>query len=439
MSLGIIMTGSVPHALGSASQGLRRIAEWVSERCGDMLETPVGTWEADGRRGMTIDLHPCAEGVIVELGAEGEILVEAKTSSAGPGYHQYVCELIDALGVRFDIQWAAPVEGESEDETGYYTHRRRELLELEMVTWLQAVTKSLAEHEEIGESIALSMSLDHQFDAQGMIVTPMGPRTKEWADATARGALGVGGLEGPGGFFAWWDEGETARTRLNRALARMWAQVRWAPARTEGESRVIERTLRDLNAAWRAEPELDFPWREWVELSELAGEEPAPGNAAHVRAAEAEGPLIGYRRHPVRVLLPGGWRIRIPGDFSEMYEEEGGFLAWGEERNVRVSSFSVVHRNAEGRGCHHPTPLEMVTDEADPEMPPPVEVLEAWERDGVAGAAKVYRDTDDGMDYWILMGKVASPDRLALCTVCYVRDEDRAWAVDTLRSIRRGE
>ena len=433
MSLGISVRGALP--MGKGGEGLAgEIAAWLSRRCADTLESAVSAWEEEGVAGLSAELHPCAEPVTIEL--DGEVRVSANTSSAGPGYHQYVCELIDQLGQRFDVAWAADA-GEDPDETGYFIHRDRAKLEARMLRWLAAVGQSLAMHEDDGDSIAVSMSMDHQFDAGAAIVTPLGPRARDWkgwgnggevweADAAREAA----------GFFAWWDEGETARTRLNRALARMWAQVRWVEPRSEAEARVFGMTLRDLDAAWETDPQLDYPWREWLELCELTAEEAPAMPLLRDRAATTLGPLIGYRRRPVRVLLPGAWNIRIPGTFSETYEEEGGFLAWDERRNLRVSSFSMRCCDDDGHEHELPSPDEMLNDDADAELPPAIEELERWEVEGLVGVGKLFRDEDEGAAYWVLMGKVAGEGRLALCTVCYESESDRAWAEETLRSLR---
>jgi hypothetical protein len=216
MSLGIRIEGEVAGG-ASGRELLDEMGKWLSERCDDVLEDAVEAWEpegGDGPLGLTATLHPCAEAVSIELG-EG-VVVSANTTSAGPGYHQYVCELLDAMGEEFGITWQEGEESDA-DETGYFVHRDRGRLEEEMLAWLGGVAASLSEHEGETDSIAIAMSVGHQFDAGKGIVTPLGPRSWEWAESTAKDARSARG------FFAWWDEGETGRVRLNRALARMWS------------------------------------------------------------------------------------------------------------------------------------------------------------------------------------------------------------------------
>jgi hypothetical protein len=188
--------------------------------------------------------------------------------------------------------------------------------------------------------------------------------------------------------------------------------------------------------ALEMDPTLEMPWREWLELAALVDEEPRARRIIEERAAAAAGPLVGYRRRPVRVLLPGGWNIRIPGSFSETFEEEGAFLAWDEARNIRVSSFSLSREEHQGHAHDLPSPEQLLEDDPDAELPPAVEDLGRWSDDEHLGAGKIFRDEEDGEAYWVLMGKVAAEGRLALCTVCYADQSDRAWAVETWKSLR---
>lgn len=430
MSMGIRVRGSMAHGMGNARELLTAIGSWLNERCADELESPVSIWEGEGEWSVIAELHPCAEALTITLDSEGDFEITARTTSAGPGYHEYVTELVDGFADRFGVLWATANEGsEYGDSTGYIKHRDRAALETSMVRWLGEVATRLTHEEHADESIAISMSVDHQFDAGSMIVTPLGPRSREWARSTAsHPAASVG-------FFAWWER-RSASVHLNRAIARMWASIRWMRPRTEDEERAIMLTLRDLASAWEQDPELAYPWREWVELARISPQEVHVPEKVHQQAIVSQGSKIGYRRRPVRVLLAGGWNIRVPGGFSETFEDEGGYLAWDESRNVRVSSFTAGCCDDPAHEHEIPTSEEMLSEDDDPALPSAVEVLERWERDDLMGTAKIFQDEEEGVKYWIVMGKVAGVGRLALCTVCYEDAEDRAWAIETVQSLR---
>lgn len=437
MSLGIQLQGACPaDRFSSAKAWLDDVSAWVSSECEDLLEAPPSAWEVEGQHGLSLDFHPCAEPVGLAVDEDGQVTLTAMTSSAGPGYHQYVCGFIDELARQFGIAWE-PGE-ERDDETEYFSHRDRQALEEQMLLWLGAVARQLTERaEHHGEGtlsgIAVSMPLDHHFEGNDGVVTPLGPRTRAWMEGAAENA------GGHTDFFAWWGEGDTGRTRRDRAVARMWSQVRWCEPRSEEEARAIAMTLRDLAVALEMEPGLEMPWREWKELCDIVGEEAPFGGMIEKNAASESGPLIGYRRRPVRTRLPGGWSIRLPGDFSEMYEEDGAFLAWDASRNIRVSSFSL-HHHEEHAGHSHDLPSadDLLEENTDMELPNLLERLPAWADDEIKGVASIYREGTGEGSYRVLMGKAASEGRLALCTVCYVEDADRTWAIDTWKSLRSG-
>ena len=63
---------------------------------------------------------------------DGVVEVSAKTSGAGPGYHEFVVGLLDLLENRAGLVWE-PASGEdSGDETGYRQHRDGHALRMEM-------------------------------------------------------------------------------------------------------------------------------------------------------------------------------------------------------------------------------------------------------------------------------------------------------------------
>ena len=68
---------------------------------------------------LEINLYPGEEPAILTL--EGERLtLSEKTSSAGPGYHAWLIDLVDAVSAKLKLewQWSHP-EGDTGDETGF--------------------------------------------------------------------------------------------------------------------------------------------------------------------------------------------------------------------------------------------------------------------------------------------------------------------------------
>src|SRR5579859_5353467 len=76
---------------------LTDVANWVGEFADD--DDFLGSYYVRARQGRThddrpalfVDLHPCAEEVEFIVPESGEVIVSAKTSTVGPGYHTALC------------------------------------------------------------------------------------------------------------------------------------------------------------------------------------------------------------------------------------------------------------------------------------------------------------------------------------------------------------
>ena len=75
-----------------------------------------------GRTGVRLVLHPAGRGVDLVFDADGAFSARVETSDVGPGYHMAVVSLLDALRRRFARDLNV------RDESGYWSHRKRELL-----------------------------------------------------------------------------------------------------------------------------------------------------------------------------------------------------------------------------------------------------------------------------------------------------------------------
>lgn len=402
---------------------LGKVEQWALQQLADL---DLSTWCArreDGSGTLGLRLHPAAEDVEIRATPPDGIVLSAKTSTVGPGYHDRVCRLADALGRAAGIAWEAPDASQGTgDETGYFVHRDRGRLEAEMLGWLKGVAAHILTMTTEGEleAIALSLELTHHFEGDGAVLTPLGPRDLAWLRAAAsdpRSGLDV---------FPWWPIGDEAALRLGRALARMWTDVRWRAPVTDEERLGMERILQDLERAWAADPQRAYPVREWHELAGFLGAKIPRG----VPAAPVGGSPIGYRRRPVTVDVGGGWSVRLPGDLAERWEDGGStFCAFDAERTVRISTLAATLK-----GGVPPSATQLVTDLSE-EFPAEGRVER---RDGpIAGRAAISA-IDDGDDrYFQLQGCCAVAGHGAILTVCYPRARERAWAIETWRSLAR--
>ncbi|MBU8895790.1 hypothetical protein KRR26_09250 [Corallococcus sp. M34] len=327
--------GEVPlSADGSTGDWLRQVEQWFHDAC-------AGEWMAGARVEpgphdslmLRLRLHPAASDLSIVAASEGRIVVSAETSAVGPGYHRYLCDHLRNMGDAHGIFWADPDEGAGVgDATGYFHSANPASIEPGFLAWLHLSIGRLLRRRSVGESgLTLSLPPGHDFEHPGALLTPLGPRDEPWM-------LGV--LEDPSqgrDVFPWWEPTVTARVRLGRALCRLWTDVMWRPPLLDDERRLLRDVARTLQLAWREDPSLPYPWRAWQEVLGYLGMGGTLAEEVHRRAgASAGGPPLGYRRGTLRVDLPGGWRVRVPGSFSESRLEDGSWVARDHRRSVRV-------------------------------------------------------------------------------------------------------
>ncbi len=363
-----------------------------------------------GRPVLYLDLHPAAEHVA--LAFEGHDLeIAANTSTVGPGYHAHVVDVVDTLAAAFRITWRHDAEG---DVTGYFDNRDFRHLQQEMLGWLGALTNAVL--PLASGTVQLALPATHTFESGGHARTPLGPRERPWFERVAESP--ASGRD----FFAWWEKGENAEHYLGVALSLLWTTVRWRPAVSERERELRERTFGALSRARDLDPTLRFPFAEWRELLTIDGRN---READALPRADPAIPAIGYRRNPVRVSMPGGWSLRIPGNFAEELDDKGTFCGWHGGRTVWFTSFRYEGgaRTAEEMWGADP-------DEGEGET--------FTTGEGAFQSRARLRRVRGGeeSDCWILRTDSALPPQIAICTISFTEDHDRAWALETWRSLR---
>jgi len=392
--------------------------------------------EGQGKKpGMFVRFHPACEDIEFRVTEPRRILVTGKTSPGGPGYHIALMKVLKLMGEECRAKWSPAGKGDrsSADDTGYFFGGTREAVERSMLRYLgtlsNLVQEMLSKVEGHGE-MALSMPLGHNY-VGGPIRTPTGPRSMEWLARVRDDPRN--GLD----LFPWWEEGFTAGFHLGRAVCDMWMNVRWT---TESEDEDKDRLIRmrrvhdDLCEAYRLDPTLTYPWREWAELIDLFKVDDAIVETVRGFAADApDTPRIGYRRHRVGVALAGGWRIVIPGEMEEKWEE-GSWCAWSEGRTVWFSSWTMT--NDAGPP---PDPDEMLANIPDG---PPDEVVDgpiepiSYRDPPMSGRGTIRKHVnDDGKEMLNLRGFTAAPGTLALVNI-YFDENDREWAVEQWKYLR---
>jgi hypothetical protein len=394
---------------------LEVVEHHLEARCQDALEyVSVG----EGR--LAAKLHPAAEEV--EFARDGAFLtVEAKTSTAGPGYHAYLCDFLHALEPELGGTFGEVSDGDEPgagDETGYFSTGDRVALEDEMLAWLRGVVSAVSEYISDGfNGLMISMSTDATFEVDGAIATPLGPRTADWLEATVQDPRA--GID----IFPWWQPGLSAEHARGRALVRMWSDVRWREPLNDDETALLEEIDSDLQRARELDPALTLPWAEWSAILELLDRNDERARRVHERARDTPA-TIGYRRRPVRQSLTGGWSIRIPGEMASSFDEDGTWCGFMAGRTIWMSSFTLGDPEAPTRSAAGTLPDREHLGGLIELSPFP---------EGYAGRASLGTSEEGSTQ---LSVEVARPHRLALLTFVIDDDSDLAWAQEVAASVR---
>ncbi|MEK7270333.1 MAG: hypothetical protein AAB215_05235 [Planctomycetota bacterium] len=382
---------------------------------------------------LLVHLHPAEEAVYMEPAAGGAIRCTAKTSSAGPGYHRYLVEFLEALGRSARIEWEwKDAEGEPGDETGYAEHRDFARLQREMLAWLRALAGQVSDEKfaaDFDGCLAISMPMGCSLAGESRFaMTPLGFRDREWfrqaTETPPEFAMPYGEEH-----FPWWGEGEDASFYRNTALALLWCECPWHRPADDREKALLRQIDRCLARAHSLDPKGDLPWAEWKEVLDLLGDSKGAGRLAARIPAGAPPASIGYRRRLMRRRLTGPWTVALAGSFYEELQDEGRTVCyWLGNRTVRGSSLSMTPK----KGAK-PSPI--APDDED--RAENVEIV-PFEKGDVTGFAGLQKATEEGREpYWLLQGKVGTATEMAIVSVCFDDFRDRDWAISTFLSVEK--
>jgi hypothetical protein len=378
--------------------------------------TPV-LEEAPGK--LSIALHPCAEPIEIAVAPDGTIDVVARTFSAGPGYHQYACELFLAIGEALGISWKARV-----DPGRYFERRDRSALLAELEPSLASTAAQILELSTggaTGFSLLLPDGLELSHDA--LVATPLGPRDRAWVERVRDEPKHAADA------FPWWDSGVGAGYYRGLAVALLETEVRFRRPIDERERTLLDRVVTAIERAHGLDPSTPLPWAEASELYELLGEDSLRVTRAGVLAERAKKDRsrrpLGYRRRSVRVSLSGGWSLVVPGSLAERWEEHGTWVGWDATRTIWMSSMTAD--------------TDQTTEETLaglPELPGDGDLL-VMERGPIRGHARFGTSEEDGKTTTVLRAHAALGPNVALGTIVLTDDADRAWALETWGSLDR--
>ncbi len=388
---------------------------------------------------LLVELHPAVPPVFIALPYPNRMQFFGQTAAGGPGYHQQAIAFARKVASSFGL--ALQFDDEAIDTTGYFGSGKRDRLEAAMLDWLkETCTKLLEQPEAESPHSGLGVPESMRFrEPKAFLHTPRGPRSVEWLRAVAEDPrLGIE-------VFPWWDAGSTVRDLIAGAEALMWVDVRWKRAVSENDDDLLATIHNALTTAHRKDPGAALPWREWAEVIRLSdGQLQVPETLSRTieeRAAAATGPLIGYRRGPVRYRLSSRW-VELPGSFVN-HRDPYEFVAADGDRSVHIS---MIERQTPDGALKS---LEDVAAEGDTDTLDRAEgstMLAPIDEPHRRGGAEWFEreehrhehddDDCDCVSSFVLQGYVAFEGELGVVTVIVKDKADLPWAESVWRSIR---
>jgi hypothetical protein len=369
---------------------------------------------------LALTLHPAVEPVTFEITGPGTLAISANTSTGGPGYHRTLIDRLRRMARELSIGWGRGqfVEGIG-DPTGYFETMDGVAVDDAMLDWAHAIATSVIEEADEGATeLAIGMSTDLAIRNGAFANTALGPRDRAFFERI------VADREAGTALFAWWSDSPDARFYLDRALVRMWSEVRWRAPLDDDERATLIDVDRDLERAAAGEAG-DIPWQEWDEIRGLLGKPPVsrPDAPLSERDATKRGP-IGYRRGRIGARY-GDWVLDVPGSMAETVIDDGDRVLYDDSANIRVATYERPNRS----------PEESATDAILEYGLTDGRLAAVIDADGVVGWASDHKLVGDEAGFLALQGIAAVPEALAFVTISHAPTLTD-WAADTFRTLR---
>ncbi|MDR1797273.1 MAG: hypothetical protein LBR44_07545 [Clostridiales Family XIII bacterium] len=360
-----------------------------------------------------VRLAPFEEGISGEW-EEGQLVLSARTNSAGPGYHAWLTGVLEGLGVR-------PLE--AEDASGYWETHDFERLRGEMAGWLQNLSKHTVEMAKSGGAANFGVSLPLGFlphQSGHFACCPLGYFERDFFEEAQKGIVDMDR------FFIWPNRQADALFFKNAALYLLWCANNWLAPQTEEEHETIAATLACLDEAYALDPALGYPCAEWLELARLKGDE-ALAEKLEKRFGETGAATIGYCRGLVGSTVYG-WGLTHDGKMHFAYDEDGTAVWWDDRRSIYASTLTVRFKDGVERDGQ-----ELLQMGAKGKDPQPFQL-----RNGkIAAAIEHSQHEENGESYQLTQLHAALGNELLILSVYYPGEAEREWAVGICASVTR--
>jgi len=279
-------------------------------------------------RSLTVSIVPAADSISFDVSQAG-LGVGLRTSTAGPGYHAAVIDMLDALGDRCGVAWDWGQQPDrSFDETGYAVTRDYAALQRDHASFLRNLMDASLESGLDNVAFCVPWGLGIEEDG---LACPMGIKPIAWRLAVSE-AKEATRLTLASEFFPWWTRDIDAAFFENMLRCLLWQHVEWRKPKSPRESRtllMIEEAAARLKAlAGRIPAELRTALRE-LDAAVRSGEAP-PSTG------------IGYRRRNVLRELFNTWHMSLPGTLVADFADDGKAAYFvGPRHALRISAITV--------------------------------------------------------------------------------------------------
>ncbi len=397
------------------------IRKAVEDSCEDAFLASLIQFE-EHEHELAVALHPGAEAVFFVWNPDGTITAEAKTSTAGPGYHAYAIDVVRSVGQACGITWDW-----SDDETGYATSCDFADLQKKMSEFLRLLADAFLGESRMNnvDTLAVNMPAGAPVPASGgpWSITPLGPRGRSFWDSLQRGEkLNQHARD----FYPWWTKERDAEYYRKTGMVLVYCDILWRPPESDYHEANIKLALDCFDRAAEANPQIQLPEREIAELKVLLEWDdedpllPTPDPA-----------LAGYYRAVITRRLPGPWTIALPGYWPEEFNEEDAMLSIVHNgRAVHISTFDMEPHEPGG-------PKMTAEDIAKPdaeELPKGTKVIRFRKEDRV-GYYWIMPTEEDGIQALALQGCMAVAGSGANITIWFEDAAHRDWAIKTFESV----
>jgi hypothetical protein len=371
-----------------------------------------------------VSLHPAAETIELVWHPSGTLAVSVKTSSAGPGFHAHLVDLLEAAGreIGLDWDWRDPEGG---DESSYAILRDFGDLQDQMAGFCRDLGQMVSDfRRQRPKHLSLNMPVGFGRVECPEVVTPLGPVAWDWFEET-RDSTGRELARRCRTFLPWWSRRPDAEFWRKTGMAIAWTQLPYRRPVFPEERQAYELVQGCFRRARQIDPDVSIDEELWTEIADLV-DVPAgsDGQWQPPRAGR-----VGYLRTDLHRPATGLWTVRLPGYYPWRYEDVGGEVVfWFDQRTIRLSSLEV--KTAQRAESVSRSLLDQLSqDGADDGR------RIEFSHGAVTGQGWIRPTRQGDAESFILQGTVVAPESVAIVTISSGRPEDAAWAEQTFTRI----